>query len=184
MCVQIHLVPVLRLHSFTACSIKANIKAKLSRGAAPSGGGPGTLLRPATCQRVLARRWTVPTPANEGKRQKEVRTERGRRRPRALRGGAYSVLATELLGRPPKKPRTSVLDVFFRRRSAASLRPNSQEPALTRVRSRPAGGAPRSSSSEGDGCSLPGGQTELALARRQRRANGVVPPLEHRGRSR
>lgn len=104
-----------------------------------------------------------------------MRTERGRRCPTALRGGAYSVLATEFLGRPPKKPRTSVLDVFFRRRSAASLRPNSQELALTRVRSRPAGGAPRSSSSEGDGCSLPGGQTELALARRHMRASGPPP---------
>lgn len=72
---------------------------------------------------------------------------------------AHSVLgAIELLNlfsRPPKKPLTSVFDVFLRRRSAASFFPDSQELALLRYESRPGGGAPRSSSSEGDGWDFP-----------------------------
>lgn len=87
-------------------------------------------------------------------------TEQGRRCPgRGQRGGAHSVFDAiellSLLSRPPKKPLTSVFEVFFRRRSAASFLPDSQELALFRYRSRLAGGAPRSSSSEGDGCTLP-----------------------------
>lgn len=110
-------------------------------------------------------RLDCPHPCKPGREIKEVRREQGRRRP-GLRGGAHSVLGAiellSLLSRPPKKPLTWVLEVFFRRRSAASL-------ALTRYRSRLAGGAPRSSSSEGDGCSLPEDRRSYALARRQRR---------------
>lgn len=72
---------------------------------------------------------------------------------------AHSVLGAiellSLLSRPPKKPLTSFLDVFLRRRSAASFFPDNQELALLRYESRPAGGAARSSSSEGDGWDLP-----------------------------
>ena len=60
-----------------------------------------------------------------------------------------------LLSRPPKKPLTSVLDVFLRRRSAASFFPDSQELALFRYESRATGGPPRSSSSEGDSWHFP-----------------------------
>lgn len=72
---------------------------------------------------------------------------------------AHSVLGAiellSLLSRPPKKPLTSVLDVFLRSRSAASFFPDSQELALLMYESRGAGGPPRSSSSEGDGWDFP-----------------------------
>lgn len=87
-------------------------------------------------------------------------TEQGRRCPgQGLRDGAHSIFGTIELLRPPKKPLTSVLEVFFRRRSAASFFPDSQELALFRYRSRLGGGAPRSSSSEGDGCNVPERET-------------------------
>lgn len=70
--------------------------------------------------------------------------------------GAIELL--NLLSRPPKKPFTSVLDVVFRRRSAAPFFTVSQELALLRYESRPAGVAPRSSSSEGDGWDFPAQQ--------------------------
>lgn len=50
--------------------------------------------------------------------------------------GAIELL--NLLSSPPKKPLTSVFDVFLRRRSAASFFPVSQELALLRYESRPA----------------------------------------------
>lgn len=68
-----------------------------------------------------------------------------------------------LLSRPPKKPLTSVLDVFLRRRSAASFFPDSQELALFRYESRAAGGPPRSSSSEGDSCNFPEHKQEFKM---------------------
>lgn len=90
-------------------------------------------------------------------------------------GGAHSVLGAiellSLLSRPPKKPLTSVFEEFFRRRSAASFFPDSQELALFRYRSRPAAGEPRSSSSEGDGCTFP--ERERAL-RVTQAAEGVA----------
>lgn len=70
-----------------------------------------------------------------------------------------------LLSRPPKKPFTSVLDVVFRRRSAAPFLPLSQELALFRYESIPAGVAPRSSSSEGDGWDFPAQRQSRELTR-------------------
>lgn len=104
-----------------------------------------------------------------------------------LRGGAHSVLgAIELLSlsRPPKKPLTSVLEGFLRRRSAASLLPDSQELALFRYRSSPAGGQPRSSSSEGDGCTFPERETAPQRLPRQRTRLRLRRPVEYRGGSR
>lgn len=70
-----------------------------------------------------------------------------------------------MLSSPPKKPRRSVLEVVFRRRSAASFVPDSQELALFRDRSRPTGGQPRSSSSEGDGGAFPEKQAAPRVSR-------------------